>query len=365
MASMRRELLAQPYDSASITAGFANFTLDQATDALEVIFQAAEAVTISRLGFRYGVRTGTPPTFQISLQGVDGSGFPDGVIKGGGSPASATFTPPASAAWDSTWQWITLANSYVSTRGELLSMVIARSSGTIDGSNNSSFSQEAAYALAQGQFPYPITNNNGTRTKLLRMPVFGYGSVGTAYGRPVQATMLTTINSGTTPDEYGLRFKLEAGWGTSCQVVGVRTSLAITAGSSYKAVLYDGTTVLQDVTMDSDHVASNPNAAVQIFFDEASLSTLVFGNVYRIAIQPQTAGSHNVYGFSVAANADLAAYPGGIEFYGTQRTDAGAWTDVDTDRPFMMPIMADWTAAAAGGPVRVLSPIAGGGVPVY
>src|SRR5438105_4685448 len=86
-----------------------SFALDQTTDQIEYIFQAAEAITITRLGFRYGTRTGTPPTYQVSLQGVDGTGVPDGTVKGGGSPASATFTPPADATWDATWRWVTLS----------------------------------------------------------------------------------------------------------------------------------------------------------------------------------------------------------------------------------------------------------------
>src|SRR3990167_2686468 len=67
--------------------------------------------TITHLGFRYGLRTGTPPTYRVSLQALGGAAKPTGTVLGGGSPASATFTPPADTTWDTTWQWVALTNS--------------------------------------------------------------------------------------------------------------------------------------------------------------------------------------------------------------------------------------------------------------
>src|SRR5262245_6559267 len=114
------------YEYGFLNGGFGTLALNQSTDTMEFIWDSYDnGLVISRLGFRYGTRTGTPPTYRISLQGVDGSGLPDGTIKGGGSPASATFTPPADTSWNSTWQWINLSNTYTTAnRGEKLATVI-------------------------------------------------------------------------------------------------------------------------------------------------------------------------------------------------------------------------------------------------
>jgi hypothetical protein len=282
---------------------------------------------------------------------VDASGNPDGTIKGGGSPASASFTPPASTAWDNTWQWVTLDNSYAAVRGERLAVVISYVSGTVDASNNSQYSISGDYWFpSANHFPYVISNNAGTRSRGQRTPCWGYGSSGTAYGWPSANKVARVLNSSTTPDEYGLRFLLDSGFGSTYQIIGARVGVQTGATADFKIILYDGTTVLQDVTVDSDYNNVATHMATW-FFDETTLSALNFGSVYRLAIQPTTTANDTVYGFSVAANADLAAYAGGIEFYGSHRTDAGAWTDVNTERPFIVPILADWTVAASGGPV--------------
>jgi hypothetical protein len=359
MADAQLLKVGEPFPASQPSAGYSTFTIDQTTDQLEVVFNVPFAITITRLGFRYSLRTGTPPSHKISLQGVDASGNPDGTIKGGGSPASGTFTPPASAAWDNTWQWVNLDNAYTCARGERFAMVIAYNSGTVDGSNNSQFNISGDYWFpSANHFPYVISNNAGVRARGQRTPCWGYGSAGTAYGWPSQNKVARSINTGSTPDEYGLRFIHDSGFGSSYQIVGARVGVQTAAGADFKIILYDGTTVLQDVTVDSDYNGAATHLATW-FFDEATLSTLNFGSTYRLAIQPTTLNNVVAYGFSVAANADLAAYAGGLEFYGSHRTDAGAWTDVNTERPFIVPILADWTVAASGG-IKVHPGMTGG-----
>ena len=337
-----------------INAAFVNFTLNASTDAAEYIFQTPEAITITKLGFRYGLRTGTPPTFKISLQGVSVAGTPDGTIKGGASPASATFTPPADTTWDGTWQWITLANTYGTTRGEFLSIVIAYDSGTIDGTNNSSFTTHATHLTHNGGFlkGYSIQNDAGVRTIQIDQPIFGYQSSTTAYGFPLKAINNTTFNSASTPDEYALRFLLPAGWGSTFQVGGVRWRGNPAGANDVVIVLYSGTTVLQNVSFDRDFDAApfGVDRVREYYFDEATLSTLNFGTEYRVGLQPSGAGgSSTLVTLVMAAAADAAAHNGGTSFYLSTRTDAGAWTDVSTERPLMEIIIKDWTGGSARG----------------
>jgi hypothetical protein len=326
------------------------FALDAATDANEVIFQAREAITITRVGFRYGARTGTPPTYTISLQGVDGSGNPDGVIKGGGSPASVAFTPPADATIDGLWQWKTLDNPYICTRGEFLALVIARSAGVIDGGNNSSFTITdglTVHAAGDG-LPYSIQNNGGVRTRQAARASFGYGSATKVYGHPTQSAFLNnTLTQASTPDELATRFLIPTRLCQSYQIQGVNIRILLGAAKTMKMQLYSGTTVLASVTLDTDVCeAAASNKVLRLLFQDANLPVLLSGAVYRIGFQPQdAAGVYNFSGVTQASNAEWGAYPLGTEWYISSRTDEGAWSDDNASRLACELILKDITSA--------------------
>lgn len=331
-----------------------NFALDQTTDQMEWIFQAKEAATITRLGFRYGSRTGTPPTYKISLQGVDGSGNPDGTIKGGGSPASKTFTPPADATWDGTWRWHTLDNTYTCANGEALSIVIAYSSGTVDGANMSSITSVDTWSMTGGSLGgafYAQTNNAGARSRSSARAVFAYSSASHVYGQPIKAGFSSaSTTQTTTPDEYASRFILPAGCGTSYKISGVYTSINWPNVRTAKLQLYSGTTILQTRTVDTDTMNFGSQRGNEISFDDTTLATLTFGTEYRIGIQPQdAAGGYLFLGATQDSNAEWEPYPLGTDWYLSSRTDLGAWTDDTTSRLAMSLILKEITGG--GGPV--------------
>jgi hypothetical protein len=357
------DLWPAPFAGAS---GFANFTLNQNTDAVEFIFQAAEAATITKLGVRLGTITGTTPTYRVSLQGVDASGHPDGTIKGGGSPASKTFSPSGLGWAAGSWNWLTLDNSYACTRGESLAIVIDYSSGTVDGSNNASFSYytDAAAGALGVQTQYGITNDNGSRSKQLNWSVFGYASNTKAYGHPIESASQISFNSGSAADEYAIKFTVPADWCDTYKVRGIRVlSLLIAAGTT-KLILYSGTdttavnstgavtetTVAQDVTYDNDHrVTTGGFGVYDILFDEATLSTLYAGATYRLALQPQGAQDTYIIVADVDAAADFDAWPLGQDAHTSTRVNAGNWTDVTTRRLQSQILLSDITEPAGGG----------------
>jgi hypothetical protein len=352
MADYKKLLYGEMLPIGESTFSYTSFTLDQTTDAIEMLFQADEAITITKLGYRVNTITGTSPVFKISLQGISGAGLPDGTIKGGGSPASATFTPAAAP----NWTWVTLDNAYTCTRGEFLAVVIQQNSGTIDASNNANFSHSYS-SFGTWSFPHSIQNNNGTRTMQNNEPVLGYASSTVAYGRPSASITSTAINSGTTPDEVAFAFTIPATLLSTYQVAGVWFPCTTpNTGTTVKLILYDGTTVLQDVTYDSDYSASpgGTHNNIRGFFDEATLSTLNAGSTYRIGIQPQTATGISPFRVNVSAQADFEAWPGGQNFWVSTRTDAGAWTDILTQRLIGGIIISDWTAGGGMSRPRTL-----------
>lgn len=353
-----------PFSPDTQGAGFVTFVLDAATDILEWIFQAPAAITITRLGFRYGLRTGTPPTYRISLQGVDADGLPNGVIKGATNNALKTFTPPADTTWNSTWQWQTLVESYTCTRGEWLAIVIDYSAGTIDGTNNSTFTSVFSSGAGRTGHPYAIQNNAGVRTRQVENPVYGYASATVTYGCPVEAMTFTGFSSGSTPNEYGLTFNLPAAWGATYQVVGIKWfgQTANSTGDSCTISLYDADgdpgTVLQSIVYDWDMNATPGSAGGNtrnntIYFDEATLASLNFGTTYHVGIRAdQVSVGMTVTVMNLDAAADRAAWPGGENFNACTRA-GGVWTEDTAARPLIALILADWTEPAGGGGLRL------------
>lgn len=336
-------------------SAFASVVINNPAVIAAFEFQCGEPGTINALGFRYAVRTGTPPTYRISLQGVNGSGNPDGTIKGGVSPASKTFTPPADTSWDALTRLETLDNPYTCTRGEFLSVVIDYSSGTIDASNNGTFATTWNIPTNGIQsFPIAQSFNGASWTKSTQLPLFFYTTTaGKTYGYPIVSHFSTARSAGA---ESAMFFSLPTGTAQSYKVAGVRAVITTPAAAKFiKVVLYAGVTVLQSVTVDSDYFTS-PGATtrlVQIWFPETMLATLSAGTTYRIGISPQDS-SNNValYSFSVHDTQAMTAFPGGVAWGFSSRTGCGGpcdaqtavgWTDSNNVRPMMSLILEDVT----------------------
>ena len=345
------------------------FTINSADD--KVGFVSAWSVAseaISSVCFRHSLRTGTPVQHRISIQGIDTSGLPDGTIKGGGSPAVGAFTPPASTAWDATLQCVTLSNTYTPARGEILALVIepcpnatAPCSGaaTPDGSNSSAYTPAANLMTTSSPgIPYYLTKTDGgawTKSSSTGTPLYAYVTASRTVGYPVQGwTQTSTYNTGT---EHGMVCQFPAAYGSTFTIRGVRyAGRTPTAGTDIVVKLYSGggasdTTVLQDVTYDSDAVsaAAGNNRYHEFYFNESTLTTLTWGNSYRVSIGTSGAGANlNLNYIEVGDSAQLTAYPGGTSCAATTRT-SGNWTDTTTRRPVIDLILEETTKPSGGG----------------
>jgi len=340
---------------------FTNFVLDQNTDKWETVFQSQEALTITRLGVRQGAVTGTSPQYRISLQGVDSSANPDGTIKGGGSPASTTFTPVGGT--DNTFQWFTLDNTYVTTRGESLAVVVDYSSGTIDGSNNCSFTSRSIGLGDDQSVPFTIQNDNGSRARQTNVGPFSYGTASKAYGMPISSLSHSLYNTGTTPDEVGIKFTLPSGWWNTYEVAGIMW-YGRCNGSDVILKLYDtdGSTVLQQTTIDTDMSRAVSSTILQrSLFTATTLSTLASGSAYRLTLTPTVASPNmTLTDATFPSSADIEAWPLGSNIIRTERTDAGSWTDTNTNRPAIHLLLKDITAPAGGTGMLIHSGMTGG-----
>jgi hypothetical protein len=185
------------------------------------------------------------------------------------------------------------------------------------------------------------------------IPFWGYRSASKSFGFLPETNATTSFSSDSTPDEYALRFSLPAASCSTFSVVGMAWNGSTPAAAKTVVLtLYDGTTALQTVTWDSDvaRAAATTNSQMTFYFDEATLSVLTCGTVYRLAMAPQeTASNLAVKVFTFDTAGDLGAVTGTVEWYLSTRTDAGAWTDTTTSLPLIVPLLQDVTEPAGSG----------------
>jgi hypothetical protein len=351
MADAKLMSIGMPWQIQTTTA-YTGFILNQSTDQLEWILQAPASGTLTRLGFRPSAFTGTATTWKISIQGVNGAtGNPDGTIKGGGSPASATFTNAALSA--GAYKEVTLDNAYAVTGGEFFAIVLAYSSGTTPsvGVNDLTVSYTSGQST-NARFPYAITNDNGTRAKAgNQTPCISYGTASTMYGWPSTAAYTATYNSGSSPNIYAMKFTRPSGHGSTYTVRGVRWlgSNPTGAGDNFTINLYSSDlTVLQTITIDSTNSVAASNGYFTYYFSDVTLAALSFGSSYYLGIVPNTTSASTVLnGITVASSADFAAWQSGTDFC-VASISGGVATDIPASRLFMEILVEDHTVAASG-----------------
>jgi len=320
-----------------------SFTINQSTDNVTWMGAAAETATITHIGFHISAINGTATTWRAAIMGIDGTGIEDGVVKGGGSPASVTFTNAAVAVG---WNWLALANSIAMVRGENFCLEIEYSSGTAPsaGVNDLSLNWSAGWGT-DTIFPYTITNDNGTRTRNRTAPqIFGYKSSSKAYGFPYSATYAPVFNSSSSPAIYAAKFNIPSNTAGTYQVRAFEILWTPpTAGTTAMDVrIYSGTSVIQDVAIDTDQVQSVTSRLFQRAFDSDALATLNFNQDYYLAFAPTTTTNITLRGFSVADAIDWEAWRAGQNF--TLATlAAGTWTETTTSRLFCEILITDIT----------------------
>lgn len=160
---------------------------------------------------------------------------------------------------------------------------------------------------------------------------------------PIVTHILKTFNTGTSAnDEYGLRFQLPFG----CELIGGWARINSTA--NYDVILYTGTTATATLTIDKDYVVGGADPqAVWVRFPTAY--ALTANTTYRLIIKPSSATDINLGVFTISSAAHQACFEGGLEWYGTHRVDAGAWTDETSIRPLMGIILSGIDTGSAGG----------------
>lgn len=314
---------------------FGTFDLSGSTLKIAAVFRA-RGQQITKIGVNVS-SIASPPVYLADLQSV-AAAAPSATILGGGSPASAMFTPVAG------WQWITLTNPYTPTLGDVVAAVIEYSSGTIDASHHAVFNLRIGNNATD--LPVPMSyngstwSNNNTQYPLIAVQY----ADGTVHQYMCSLTGLPSnidYNSGSSPNEYGITFVAPGNITIDSLLVGLKPGGTFTGvvtvydSASTSLVGSDNTTVTQNETFGGSAIALTQVPLTPI--------ALASGSRYYIGWKPTTGSNIRVQKHVYESAAGKRAIFGDASF--VSRTNAGAWTQDDSSVCLMTPLISGVSAA--------------------
>lgn len=327
---------------------------------LGYVFQAPEAFVCTQIGIRQGTLTGSPGTLRIGIKGITGTGTADSAylatVNGGSGTAYVDYT-----GWSSNdnnkFIFVTLPTGGVSlTRGQYVYVEMVCQTGTWDANNKVTIAR-SWNSIDNGGRSWRYQLNANANPSLNAGPnLVCLRSSTKTYGFPIQSSVnQQALSDAGNPDEAGMKFKMPATAGSTYRVRGVRIVVDRSASLTSVISLYNNTTMLQQISVDTDYW-SGDYGMVEVFFDEATLSTLNSGTEYILAMT----NSALQYA-TVPSNADKSAFTDWtIEF--VQRVDGGAWTETSGRIPGMQLILDETGGATASAGGLIVHPGMTGGI---
>lgn len=339
---------APPVDVSSGVPTISTIILNGAADKCAVVFQVPKTGTLDWFEFLLAAVTNNPDNgLRLSFQTVDvATGLPDGTqdqfFDATGALSAGWFVPSQVLTHDGSGG----GTKRSVTRGELIACVIEFVSFVASDQVSVGLVGRAR-ALNQ---PYVVDGSSGSYSiQSLLTPNFVLKYSDGTYGElpwpamPVSAFNTRTFNSGSTPDERGLLFQVPA----PCRVSGAW--LRGDFDGDFDLVLYDAAdSVVASVSVDKDvRSAANGQSSEHLFSSSVTLTANVN---YRLVVKPTSVTNLSFYD-STVPSALLGVIAGGSTWMGTSRTDAGAWTDANTIRPWIGPLFdgIDNGAGSGGG----------------
>jgi hypothetical protein len=326
----------------STTVAFAATTLDADAEYAGMVVRAPKAGTIKKINIPIGAVT-TGATLDVTIEGVSATtGGPDGTPLTNGTTTLVVTTGDANTTMQATF-----STGPTVTKGQLIAVRIANDAtpGNLVINVNITSTIFTPY-----QFPYRVTGLPAL-SKSAQWPTLGleysdgsYAHIPGVCPLSVPSTSIT-VASNTTPDEYGLKFKLPA----PVKMSGIWVLMVQNTNATCDVVLYDsdGSTPLKTLTLDADQVVSTGQGLFNFLFDDDI--TLAADTFYRVVLKPTTTNSVIPRHLTVPSAAAMDALEGGQNFHRTQRTDAGAWGDETTERPWMGVLISAVDDGAGGG----------------
>lgn len=224
------------------------------------------------------------------------------------------------------------------TKGDLMAAVVEYE--TFNGANTYDFLKaDAATVSLASAFPYHVEDVGAGYVKQVRPSLFAlrYETGTGEYYEPVSPDLFPAValqqdsfNSGSTPDEIGV--KIVPPFPAKATGFWVRMSCAI-AGTAWDVILYDDADVAQASL--SLTKASVSDAGVMQFHYFSNEVSLEINKTYRLAVKPTTLNNIQLFRIDAAGAAHLDGLSGGAAVIRTYRTNGGAWSEDGTKRSFL------------------------------
>lgn len=308
-------LFPYPPSTAASNIGFTNTTLDSANEAVYAVFQVAQAMTLNKIGFRFGtVTVGAQVDVRVETVTV---GTPSGTLW----QSSSNALQVVSDASDNTYVTVTLGSGTILDAGSIVAIGV-KMSGTSAG--NLQVSRiDTTYGT---NFPYRAEFLGNVWAKALEVPICGVENVDGIYPTiqglySVQATSALAYNTASVTDERGIAFSVPF----PVDVVGFWTMLDV--DFRCQALLYDAdtTTILQRITISSDNRGNTTQGQERLWFPGSA--RLVVANTYRLTFVPDPGGTIVLPEFIGSSAAVMTSFPGYPRVIATARANSGAWVD--------------------------------------
>ena len=331
--------------------GFGSNVIDAAGEKVALIIRAPKTGTLERVGIRFGTVT-TAADIKVSFQNVsslDADGTADQYrVISSASVVSNTFVESGIMSSDGT----DTGTKRSVTKGELFAVVVEFDSSA----GNLQVSSTTAPSFLLAPYCRHFTTAWATTNSLMLVGLKytdNYELIGA--GWPFSALTLLSNGNGGNPDEYGNVFTLPF----KARVTGWWGVMLFTSGRNFDIVIYDNS---NNVLLSSSYLGENmrpSNAGLaQLYFD--STVELAANTTYRIVLKPTTISGNSLQFGTVASAAILNSLPMGDAFKRTHRTDAGAWTDTNTERFFLGLLVDQLDDGVSSGGLLTHPSMAGG-----
>lgn len=344
-----------------VTAGTIDATGEKMAFMGRVVWPSRTGTkNISRVHFLFGtvVKAGGS-ALTISLQDISAASGPPTQPDGVQDQTVAVANGDASFVSNTWYRSGTLSSARTVSYGESLAIVIEFDGSGKLGSDSVSFNVVNDY----GRFyqytglSYSLYTSSWSAIATYRpncLFEFDDGTFGVFMGGDCfSAQGGVAISTTTTPDEIALKMSFPF----ACSIDGA--SLVVGFGSygviDFDVLLYNAAgTALRTVSIDSNTIVAASNYYnTQVVFEPI---TLTKDAVYYIAFKPTISTRGSLVYVDVSNSSYMAVLPGGVNLIYSERTDGGSWSDTDTRRPAITPLICALDDGVSSG---------GGGRPVF
>lgn len=318
--------------SAAVTFGAWAFfetarTIDAANEKVGQLYPIRTTGSIRKVHFRTGTVT-TGATVDVRLETHSNTtGLPTGTLVGTNTNASQVIN----STDDNTWFTTTLTADASVTVGDLIWIVIANPGASF---GNMSFPENNTGASATtSEYHYYIALYGtgwakGAQGCFQMILEYTDGSV-EPYTNSCYVTAhsftATTFNSGSTPDEYGTKFRLPF----PSRVAGLWAYSTVAEDQILTLYDSDGTTSLGTCTLDKDMNLTSTGMFRRCFISPVNVAKDTW---YRVSMKSGSTTNITAYRITTSTAALMDGISGGQNAIETTRTDSGSWSDTTTGR---------------------------------